>query len=74
MKERTLSNNLRRLRFTHGEVTQEQLARAVGASRQTILAIENGKFNPSVRLALLIAQYFNCNVEDIFSLEEENDA
>ncbi|MFC1947694.1 helix-turn-helix transcriptional regulator [Chloroflexota bacterium] len=72
MKERTLSNNLRHFRFTHGEVTQEQLAQAVGASRQTILAIENGKFNPSVRLALLIAKYFNCNVEDIFSLEERN--
>ena len=74
MKERKLSNNLRHLRFTHGEVTQEQLANAVGASRQTILAIENGKFNPSVKLALLIAQYFNCNVEDIFSLEGEHDS
>ncbi|UCC17178.1 MAG: helix-turn-helix transcriptional regulator [Dehalococcoidales bacterium] len=74
MKDRKLSNNLRRFRFNHGEITQDQLAQAIGVSRQTIVAIENGKFNPSVRLALQIAQYFNSAVEDIFLLEDKHDS
>ena len=71
--EKKLVNNLRRRRFEHGEITQNELAKALGVSRQTILAIENGKFNPSVRLAMLIAQYFDLSVEDIFLLEGRND-
>jgi putative transcriptional regulator len=64
-----LVNNLKSLRFNKGEVTQEELARAVSVSRQTIIAIEKGKFNPSVKLALLIAAYFDCTVEEIFTLK-----
>lgn len=53
------------------EMTQQQLAKEVGVSRQTIIAIEKGKFNPSVRLALNIAKVFKTNVEEIFYLEEK---
>ena len=53
----------------HGELTQQELAEKVKVSRQTILAIEKGKFNPSVRLALLIAKVFDVSIEEIFYLE-----
>jgi putative transcriptional regulator len=55
----------------NGEMTQQELADRVGVTRQTIHAIETGKFNPSVKLALLIAQTFQINVEDTFYLEGE---
>lgn len=67
-----LKNNLKKLRFENGQITQELLALKVAVSRHTIMAIESGKFNPSVRLALKLAEVFNCKVEDIFFLEEEN--
>lgn len=53
-------------------ITQQQLAEDVGVSRQTINAIESGKFVPSTVLALKMARIFNCKVEDIFLLEEED--
>lgn len=52
------------------DVTQQQLAEAVGVSRQTIVAIEKGKFLPSTPLAIKIARYFSKSVEEIFILEE----
>ncbi len=66
-----LKNRLRELRFEKERTSQESLADAVEVSRQTINAIENGKFNPSVKLALRIAAFFNKKVEEIFYLEEE---
>lgn len=69
MKE--LKNKVRTLRFMNGEMTQQELADKVGVTRQTIYAIETGKFNPSVKLALLIAKTFQVNVEDAFYLEGE---
>ncbi|HPR17283.1 MAG TPA: helix-turn-helix transcriptional regulator [Candidatus Cloacimonadota bacterium] len=69
MKE--LANRLREMRFLQGEMTQQELADRVEVTRQTILAIEKGKFNPSVRLALLIAEVFHKKVEEIFYLEGE---
>lgn len=65
-----LNNQLRHLRYKHNELSQEALAQAVGVSRQTIYAIEKGKFNPSVKLALELARFFDVSVHDIFSLEE----
>jgi putative transcriptional regulator len=52
-------------------VTQETLAEKVGVTRQTILFLEKGKYNPSLRLAYRISQVFNVKVEDIFSFEDE---
>ncbi|MDO9171030.1 MAG: helix-turn-helix transcriptional regulator [bacterium] len=66
-----LRTEVRRLRFQNGEMTQEELASKVGVSRQTIIAIEKGKYNPSVGLALRIARAFGVRVEDVFALEDE---
>ena len=68
-----LNNNLRRYRFESGEISQQELANMVGVTRLTIHSIETGKFNPSVKLALKIADYFNRSVEEIFYLDEDPD-
>ncbi len=52
------------------KVTQEELGKAVGVTRQTIIAIERGNYTPSVLLALKIASYFDTNVEKLFTIEE----
>jgi len=67
-----LKNNLRKYRFEAGELSQQELANAVGVTRLTIHSIETGKFNPSVLLALKIAVFFKRPVEDIFWLPQEN--
>ena len=66
-----LKNNLRRCRFEHNEISQQELANAVGVTRLTIHSIEKGKFNPSVTLALKIARYFNKSLEEVFYLEKD---
>jgi putative transcriptional regulator len=71
--EMILRNNLKAMRFNKNQVTQEELAEQVNVSRQTIHAIENGKFNPSVKLALLIANFFGCHIEDIFYIIKEDE-
>jgi putative transcriptional regulator len=68
MRER-VSNRVRTLRFLRGEMTQEELANTVGVARQTIIAIEKGKYNPSVALAIKIARVFGVAVEEVFSLD-----
>jgi putative transcriptional regulator len=65
-----LGNHLRKYRFEHGEITQQDLANAVGVTRLTIHSIETGKFNPSALLALKIARFFKAKFEDIFYLDE----
>lgn len=70
MKE-DIRTEVRRLRFLHDEMTQEDLAARVGVSRQTIIAIEKGRYNPSVGLALRIARAFGVRVEDVFALADE---
>ncbi len=54
-------------------MTQAELAEKVEVSRQTIIAIEQGKFNPSVKLALRLAKLFGCQVEDIFYIRKEGE-
>lgn len=66
MAEREIKNQVRRLRFEHGEMTQQQLAEKVGVTRQTIIAIEAGKYAPSLPLAFRIAEAFDLGVEDVF--------
>ena len=65
-----LTNNVRRLRFDNGEMTQQQLADKAGVTRQTIIAIESGKYAPSLPLAFRIAKVFELGVEDIFKYED----
>ena len=64
-----ISNCIRRLRFDHNEMTQEELARRSGCTRQTIIALEAGKYTPSLSLAFRIARAFNRRVEDVFKHE-----
>ncbi len=65
-----LTNVIRRLRFDADEMTQEQLAEKVGVTRQTIIALEAGKYVPSLLLAMRIARAFGKSVEEVFILEK----
>lgn len=67
-----ISNNIRKLRFNHNEMTQQQLAEKVGVTRQTIVAIEKGKYSPSLELAFRIALVFNVHLEEVFFIEEDH--
>jgi len=70
-KDLKLKNDIRRCRFEHNEISQQELANAVGVTRLTIHSIEKGKFNTSVTLALKIASYFDKSVEEIFYFEKD---
>ncbi len=61
-----ITNQLRRLRFNTGEMTQENLALMAGVTRQTIIAIENGKYSPSLELAFRLANAFKVPLEEVF--------
>lgn len=65
-----LTNEIRRLRFDAGEMTQQALADKVGVTRQTVIAIEQGRYAPSLPLALRIARVFGKPVEEVFRLNE----
>lgn len=69
MPDRTIQNNIRRLRFDAGEMTQQELADKVNVSRQTIVAIEKNHYSPSLELAFKIALIFKTPLEEIFSYE-----
>jgi putative transcriptional regulator len=64
-----LKNQIRRLRFDHGEMTQQDLADRVGVTRQTIIALEAGRYAPSLLLAFHIARAFGVKVEDVFQYD-----
>ena len=72
MSPNELSNQVRRLRFEHGEMTQQQLADKVGVTRQTIIAIEAGKYAPSLPLAFRIARAFSVPIEAVFQYEAQD--
>jgi putative transcriptional regulator len=67
MDKRRVRNNIRKLRFYQDEMTQEQLAEKVGVTRQTIIAIEGGKYAPSLELAFRIALAFGVPLGEVFS-------
>jgi putative transcriptional regulator len=64
-----LTNQIRRLRFDHDEMTQQDLANRVGVTRQTIIALEAGKYAPSLILAFRLAQTFGVPIEGVFQYE-----
>jgi len=66
-----IKNRIRRLRFDHDEMTQEELANRAGCTRQTIIALEQGKYVPSIALAFQIARAFGVTLEDVFQYDEE---
>lgn len=65
----TIVNKIRQMRFTSGEMTQQQLADQVGVTRQTIIALESNKYDPSLLLAFKLAATFGVGVEELFRLE-----
>jgi len=65
-----VKNRIRRLRFDHGEMIQQELANRVGCTRQTIIALEQGKYVPSIELAFKIAKAFGVTLEEVFQYEE----
>ncbi len=67
-----LKNQIRRLRFEHGEMTQQELADRAGVTRQTIIALEAGKYTPSLLLAFRLARVFSVDVEGVFQYDAES--
>ena len=65
----SIDNQVRRLRFEAGEMSQQALADAVGVTRQTIIAIEKNKYSPSLEVAFKIALVFECSLEQVFSYQ-----
>ena len=64
-----ITNTIRRLRFEHNEMTQQALADAIGVSRQTVVAIEKGKYSPSLEAAFKIADVFHTSIEQVFQYQ-----
>ena len=69
MPKANIANKIRQLRFIKGEITQQGLADQIGCTRQTIIMLEQGRYVPSLALALRIAEVFELSVDDIFTLE-----
>jgi putative transcriptional regulator len=66
-----INNRIRRLRFDHNEMTQEELANKVGCTRQTIIALEQNKYIPSIELAFRVARAFDVPLEEVFQYEND---
>lgn len=69
MKKPLITNEIKKLRFENGEMTQKDLAGRVGVTRQTIVAIENSKYFPTLELAFKIAEVFDVNIEAVFTYD-----
>ena len=69
MGEARVSNNIRKLRFFHDEMTQQELAEKVGVTRQTIIAMEKGHYSPSLELAFRISFVFDSPLDEVFSYD-----
>ena len=66
-----ISNNMRKHRFNNGEMTQQELAKHIGVTRQTVIAIESRKYSPTLELAFKIAREFQTPLEEIFQYDHE---
>ena len=71
-KPTRITNSIRALRFAHGEMTQAQLAERIGVTRQTVIAIEQSKYSPSLEVAFQIARVFKVGLDDVFQYPEES--
>jgi putative transcriptional regulator len=65
-KPTRITNTIRALRFAHGEMTQAQLAHRIGVTRQTIIAVEQGRYSPSLEMAFQIARVFRVPLDEVF--------
>lgn len=70
MAKTKVKNHVRKLRFAHDEMTQQQLAEAIGVTRQTVVAIEKEKYSPSLEAAFLIARVFGVPLDEVFYYDE----
>ena len=70
-KPTTITNRIRALRVAHGEMTQAHLAERIGVTRQTVIAIEQGRYSPSLELAFQLARVFGVGLDDVFQYPEE---
>ena len=70
MPKAKIKNRIRRLRFDHDEMTQQELADRAGCTRQTIIAVEAGKYVPSLSLAFQIAKVFGVTIDEVFEYKE----
>jgi putative transcriptional regulator len=71
VKPTSVTNTIRALRFAHGEMTQAELAERIGVTRQTVIAIEQGRYSPSLEMAFRIARVFGVHIDDVFQFPEE---
>ena len=71
MKPTRVTNAIRSLRFANGEMTQADLAERIGVTRQTVIAIEQGRYSPSLEMAFQIARVFNVRLDDVFQYPDE---
>jgi putative transcriptional regulator len=71
MEQNRIRNSIRKMRFLHGEITQQELADRVGVTRQTIISMEKDKYSPSLELAFRIALTFGEPLDEVFSYEPE---
>lgn len=69
-----VGNHIRKLRFNHNEMTQQQLADKAGVTRQTIVALEKGNYSPSLELAFRIAHVFDLPLEEVFFYGEDSES
>ncbi len=74
MTELHIGNYLRRFRFLNGELTQAELAKVVGVTRQTIVALETSRYAPSLELAMKLASVFGCSVDELFFWKDPEQA
>jgi putative transcriptional regulator len=74
MGKNLVGNHIRKLRFNHDEMTQQQLADKVGVTRQTIVALEKGNYSPSLELAFRIAHAFNLPLEEVFFYGDDSNS
>jgi putative transcriptional regulator len=72
-KPTRVTNSIRALRFAHGEMTQAQLADGIGVTRQTVIAIEQGRYSPSLEVAFQIARVFGVPLDDVFQYPDTED-
>lgn len=72
MGKKIITNNIRTLRFFANEMTQLELAEKAGVSRQTVIALEAGNYNPSLEMAFKIAEVFGVSIEEVFGYKEQS--
>ncbi|WP_394552718.1 helix-turn-helix transcriptional regulator [Agromyces sp. MMS24-JH15] len=73
VKPTRVTNAIRALRFAHDEMTQAELAKRIGVTRQTVIAIEQGRYSPSLELAFQIARVFGVGLDDVFQFPPEGE-